>query len=155
MIRVTDGAAAEVAFETSEAFADVVSDKIDAGSRLEAASGRAVDWQAWFEAWSVTYGNGESKPTHLEVTAKDEFHAVIPWAELKDAFVVYAQADGQPLAKAYPLRLYTPNGSSECLNVKSVVELRIHDDASLGEKATFGFRNVLTPEQLFAGRRSE
>lgn len=60
-------------------------------------------------------------PEGIRVEAVDGFYAVIPWAECQTAFFQHAGEKGEVLGKGGPLRLYVPNGSSECLNVKSVI----------------------------------
>jgi hypothetical protein len=66
-------------------------------------------------------GANAKAPEGIRVDAADGFYAVIPWTECQAAFFQHASEDGMVLKKGGPLRLYVPNGSSECLNVKSVV----------------------------------
>ncbi|MCZ8518409.1 MULTISPECIES: molybdopterin-binding protein [Paenibacillus] len=122
---------------------------LSAGERVEGASGRAVDFLQWYAAWRARKG-GESHPMprRLEVRAADEFEAAVPWAQLDRALLLYRQEDGQPLRKGFPLRLYVPDGSSECLNVKSVVEIRFRYEGDAQDGADYGFRNKISPDQL-------
>lgn len=87
------------------------------------------------------------EPTHLRVLAIDEFTALIPWAQLDQAAFQYAIL-GEKLSKGYPIRLYVPNGSSECLNVKSIVQVELLYEPELGEEATYGFKNQIKPEEM-------
>ncbi|MGG2201492.1 MULTISPECIES: hypothetical protein [Paenibacillus] len=156
MIEVVDDSKGSVRYSSPGELAAVCSETIDPELRINGLKGQAVDWQAWYEAWSAAQGADVSlQPTHLQVAAVDEFQATIPWHELRDAFILYAQEEGQPLQKGFPIRLYVPNGSSECLNVKSVVRLCLLYDPALGDKATFGFSNTVTPEQMLANRQSK
>ncbi|WP_159887459.1 molybdopterin-binding protein [Paenibacillus puerhi] len=155
MINVVDDWKGSAAFASAGELAGVSGEPFAAGSRMEGATGNAIDWRHWYETWSAgKKGEGGHQPTHLQVWASDEFQATIPWHELRDAFIVFEQEDGQPLSKGYPIRLYVPNGSSECLNVKSVIRLRIAYDPVLGETATYGFLNTIEPEQLLLSRRT-
>jgi DMSO/TMAO reductase YedYZ molybdopterin-dependent catalytic subunit len=85
--------------------------------------------------------------THVVFHASDEFQAVIPLQELQDALLLFQQPDGQKLKKGFPVRLIVPNGSSDCLNVKSVVHIefiRREEDTP----ASFGFKNLVDPREL-------
>jgi DMSO/TMAO reductase YedYZ molybdopterin-dependent catalytic subunit len=84
--------------------------------------------------------------THVVFHASDDFQATIPLGELGDALLLFQQ-DGKPLKKGFPVRLLVPNGSSECLNVKSVVKIEFVRQADLQE-ATFGFKNLVAPTEL-------
>lgn len=123
---------------------------LEAGERVAGASGRAFDVPAWYRGWRESReagGDGET-PSGIQVEAADEFQAFIPWEELGRAIILYGQAGGEPLDKGYPLRLYVPGGSSECLNVKSVIRIRVLYRSGEGASASYGFRNRVTPEQL-------
>ncbi|SDC07232.1 hypothetical protein SAMN02799630_02596 [Paenibacillus sp. UNCCL117] len=154
MIEVVDDQRGSRTFASAGELAAVSGEPFAAGSRVKGAEGNAVDWQHWYAAWSGgDDAAAASRPTHLQVFAADEFQATIPWQELQDAFFVYEQDNGLPLQKSQPIRLYVPNGSSECLNVKSVIRLRIARDPLLGEAATYGFLNRISSEQLLSARR--
>ncbi|MEK8126819.1 hypothetical protein WMW72_02750 [Paenibacillus filicis] len=150
MIEVVDDWKGSRTFASARELAAVSGETFAAGSRIGGAEGQAVDWQIWYAAWAASEQAepDKGKPTHLQVLGSDEFRATIPWHELQDAFFIFSQDNGEPLAKSFPIRLYVPRGSSECLNVKSVVRLRIAYDPSLGETATYGFHNRIEPEQL-------
>ncbi|ANE48462.1 hypothetical protein SY83_21700 [Paenibacillus swuensis] len=123
---------------------------INLEERVRKARGRAFDLRSWYAVWAGEgqgEGEGADGPTHLIVEAEDEFQAIIPWHELDMASILYEQ-DGKPLQKGFPIRLYVPNGSSACLNVKSVVDIRFARDKQLGEAATYGYKNEVTLEQL-------
>ncbi|MCZ8513458.1 hypothetical protein O9H85_13660 [Paenibacillus filicis] len=127
---------------------------LSAGERVEGVAGRAFDWLSWYGAWrQQRKGSDGPVPTHLRVVAADEFQATIPWTELDQALFLYAQEDGTPLKKGYPIRLYVPDGNSACLNVKSVVAIHLlyNEEASESE---FGFKNKVSPDELreFRGR---
>ncbi|WP_409345251.1 molybdopterin-dependent oxidoreductase [Paenibacillus sp. MBLB4367] len=121
---------------------------LEIGDRVPESEGRAFDFQAWYKAWKDAGKERiEEMPTHLKVEAADEFAATIPWAELGHAAFVY-EVNGEPLSKGFPLRLYVPDGSSKCLNVKSVVRITLlHDNQTSGE-ATYGFMNQINPDDL-------
>lgn len=122
---------------------------IEASERVPGVEGEAFDVPAWYEAWRNSRGAaaGERRPTHLQVVAQDEFRATIPWHEAQQALFLYRQ-NGEPLRKGYPLRLYVPDGSSKCLNVKSVVEIRFLHDETAGGDASYGFANTFKPDDL-------
>lgn len=139
-----DGSSAAV---TPESMAELAGDVFAAAERVPGAAGEAFDLNAWYEAVAANRATEQLKasspglkPTHLIVRAADEFEAVIPWAQLGSAFFQF-RVEGKPLTKGFPLRLYVPDGSSACLNVKSVVTIRLVSDLSLGGDATYGFRN--------------
>ncbi len=112
--------------------------------RVPGTEGQAFDLKSWYEVWSRSK---TAEPTHMMVEAADEFQATIPWKQLDDAAVLFAQ-DGLPLKKGYPVRLYVPNGSSDCLNVKSVVTIVFLHDERLGNEARYGFKNVVTTDEM-------
>jgi DMSO/TMAO reductase YedYZ molybdopterin-dependent catalytic subunit len=87
--------------------------------------------------------------THLRFLGADDFQAEIPVTDLQDAFLLYRQ-NGRPLKKGYPVRLYVPQGDSNCLNVKSIVRVEAvaYDGADAKKPASFGFRNIIRPEEL-------
>lgn len=123
--------------------------QLDIAERVPGVAGKAFDVWTWYGAWQQAAGQagtGES-PSHLQVEASDEFCATIPWGELGQAAFLYEQ-DGKPIKKGFPLRLYVPNGSSACLNVKSVLKVRLLHDPSLGDEATYGYKNRLSPDDL-------
>ncbi|MBP1995892.1 hypothetical protein [Paenibacillus eucommiae] len=121
---------------------------ISASERVPGVQGDAIDVKAWYKAWKYKHGaENVPDPTHLKVEGTDQFQAIVPWAELDLAFLLYAQ-DGHALEKGYPIRLYVPDGSSECLNVKSVIKLWFLHEASLGAKAAYGFKNTMTVDEL-------
>jgi hypothetical protein len=126
--------------------------------RIQGIEGEGFDLLDWYAAalQSVS-GEGEVQPlpapTHLIVRAADEFQATIPWEQLSNALLQFA-INGEPLVKAWPLRLYVPDGTSECLNVKCVVSLRFVTDNKLGDKAGYGFLKEISPIQMTKGLRS-
>lgn len=126
---------------------------IDIAERVKGVSGRAFDVRAWYGAWRETAGAGAdageeaAEPTHLKVEASDEFCATMPWGELEQAAFLYEQ-DGMPIKKGFPLRLYVPDGSSACLNVKSVLKVWLLHDPTLGDEATYGYKNRISPDEL-------
>ncbi|AJY77330.1 hypothetical protein VN24_25680 [Paenibacillus beijingensis] len=118
--------------------------------RVEGVSGKAFDWLSWYKAWCERQQGAPARiPTHLQVEAADEFQATVPWNQLDKALFLYAQENGEPLKKGFPIRLYVPDGSSECLNVKSVVAIRVLYDGAAGDEATYGYKNMVTPDELF------
>lgn len=84
--------------------------------------------------------------THAVFHASDDFQAVLPKADLQNAYLLFQQ-DGQPLKKGFPVRLLVPDGHSECLNVKSVVKIDFVKTEP-EQKASFGFKNTVSPEEL-------
>lgn len=150
-VHMTDGAQIET---TPEEMAEMAGSTFAASSRVPEAAGEGFDLSAWFAA--LTADRAESAdtafpaPTHLIVRAADDFQAVIPWSQLKEAFFLCA-LKGVPLAKGGPLRLYVPDGTSACLNVKSVTFVRFAADPGLGQDAAYGFRNEISPERLSSG----
>ncbi|TVY07400.1 molybdopterin-dependent oxidoreductase [Paenibacillus cremeus] len=127
--------------------------QLRAEERIPGVTGKAFDLMAWYEAWCrIRKGSVLQNPTRLQVEAADEFQASVPWNELGQAMFLYAQENGEPLQKGYPIRLYVPDGSSECLNVKSVVRIRFDYGNSEDLTATYGFKNVVSPDQLKKGK---
>lgn len=120
--------------------------------RVPAVSGRAFDVKAWYRAWSEQNTKAEAdqgkEPVLLKVEASDEFQAVIPWPQLDQACFLFEQEDGQPLQKGYPLRLYVPDGSSECLNVKSIVGIYFLYEGQAEQEATYGFKNMVSLDEM-------
>lgn len=87
-----------------------------------------------------------AESTHAVFHASDDFQAVLPKADLQNAYLLFQQED-KPLKKGFPVRLLVPDGHSECLNVKSVVKIEfVQTDP--GQKAEFGFKNTVSPEEL-------
>jgi hypothetical protein len=113
--------------------------------RVPEAGGEAFDLKQWFSVWAGD--RTQEQPTYFMVEASDEFQATIPWNQLDHAAILYTQ-DGLPLQKGYPIRLYVPDGSSSCLNVKSVVKMFFRYDDHIGSAATFGFKNQVTVDEL-------
>ncbi|MFD0672976.1 hypothetical protein [Cohnella sp. GCM10027633] len=106
-----------------------------ASTRVPNAPGEAFGLRAWYASFR------QPAITHLLVRAEDGFEAVIPASQLEGALFQYA-IDGQPLAKGGPLRLYVPDGTSACLNVKSVAAIVFVSDAALGDDASYGHRHM-------------
>ncbi|WP_308638661.1 hypothetical protein [Paenibacillus silvisoli] len=134
---------------TAEEMAKQAGASFPLAARIAGGAGEAFDFAAWFAAWTASQGFEEDAPlpTHLKVEAVDTFEAVIPWEQLRDAAVQYA-LDGAPLPKGGPVRLYVPHGSSECLNVKSVIAFKfIHDEAKRGE-VSYGFKQTFSADEL-------
>jgi len=121
-------------------------------SRVPGASGIAFDWHKWFEEWlfllSYTTQCKLAAPTHLKLYASDSFEAIIPWAQLREAAVLFAEPDGSPLTTAGPIRFYVPNGTSKCLNVKNVVRIVISTEEALSDEASFGFKQQWSADEL-------
>jgi hypothetical protein len=127
------------------------------------AEGEGFDLRSWYSSalrslsgTAAESGEGKlsnAEPTHLIVQASDEFQATIPWRQLNNALFQYA-INGEPLVKGHPIRLYVPDGTSACLNVKSVVSLHFVIDAALGEEAGYGFLNEISADQLTKGLKS-
>jgi hypothetical protein len=126
---------------TADEWADEAATKFNMAQRVPGIPGEAFDLKDWYNMWRNKNGISDSaQPTHLRVTAVDEFTAIIPWGQLDQAAFQFA-IDGERLTKGYPIRLYVPNGSSDCLHVKSVVQVELLYDPELGEEASFGFIN--------------
>ncbi|MFS1511789.1 hypothetical protein VQL36_05040 [Chengkuizengella sp. SCS-71B] len=111
--------------------------------RVPGIDGKAFELVSWYESWTKE----ATKPTHLKVEAADEFQAIIPWIELDSAAILYEQNE-QPLKKGKPIRLYVPNGTSDCLNVKSIVNMFFIRNKQLGDESSFGFKNKLDVNDL-------
>ncbi|RED64039.1 hypothetical protein [Cohnella lupini] len=142
-----------------KAMAELSNDVFPVADRVPGTIGEGFDLQSWYSAVLRTVtdeakeGLPAGQPTHLTVRAADEFQATIPWGQLSKALFQYA-VDGLPLAKGQPIRLYVPDGTSACLNVKSVVTVKIVSDALLGEDATYGFLNEVSPSLMLKGLKS-
>ncbi|NEW07801.1 molybdopterin-dependent oxidoreductase [Paenibacillus sp. SYP-B3998] len=115
--------------------------------RVPDVQGDAFDLTSWYDSWKRHHVIEAPEPTHVMVEAMDEFQAMLPWSQVKQALFLYAQ-EGQALKKGYPIRLYVPDGSSECLNVKGVVKIWFLHDVTLGEEATYGFKNTVSLKDL-------
>jgi hypothetical protein len=111
--------------------------------RVPGVEGAAFDLKKWYDAWT----RQDQLPTHLTVEAVDEFQATIPWSQLDQAAMLYEKS-GRPLEKGFPIRLYVPDGSSSCLNVKSIVAIRFLHNQELNEEAVFGFKNQVSADEL-------
>lgn len=116
--------------------------------RVPDAAGEGFDLMDWCTRILPT----PADMTHLIVRAADEFQATIPRKQLSKALLQYS-IEGNPLVKGGPLRLYVPDGSSACLNVKSVVLFQFVIDPKLGEDASYGFRNEISQIQV-VGKKS-
>jgi|GEM_PF-3235994 len=66
----------------------------------------------------------DSVYTHLLVKADDGFEQKISREDVSTAFLLFKQ-NGEPLKKGYPTRLFVPTSDSDCLNVKSVIEMSL------------------------------
>ncbi|MDR6552966.1 hypothetical protein [Paenibacillus qinlingensis] len=116
--------------------------------RVPSVAGAAFDLKSWYRSWqSQRQENEAEEPTHVRVEAVDEFQALIPWIQVDQAAFLYEQ-EGLPLKKGYPIRLYVPDGSSECLNVKSIVKVWFLNEPALGDEATYGFKNKVSLDDL-------
>ncbi|SDX20128.1 hypothetical protein [Paenibacillus sp. CF384] len=134
---------------TADDMAKLAGASFPLSTRIAGAAGEAFDFGAWFTAWRDSQGIAADAPlpTHLKVEAVDTFEALVPWEQLKDAAVQYA-IGGEALHKGGPIRLYVPHGSSECLNVKSVVVCKfIHDEEKRGE-VSYGFKQTFSAEEM-------
>jgi hypothetical protein len=121
---------------------------VNINERVPEVEGKAIDLFSWYAVWiKASKLTRLAPPTHLSVEAADEFCATIAWEELQQAVLLYEQ-DGKPLVKGYPIRLYVPDGSSACLNVKSVVKLQFIHQSDLESTATYGFKNKITLDDL-------
>ncbi|MGN7454643.1 hypothetical protein ACTHPH_07495 [Paenibacillus pasadenensis] len=120
--------------------------------RVPDGSGEAfglIDWhRGWLEqAAAAGREDVVAAPTHVKVVADDRFEAVISWREAAQAAFLFAR-EGVPLEREGPLRLYVPDGSSKCLNVKRVVSLTLLEEPELGGDAAYGFKSDFSPEDL-------
>ncbi|MBD2872569.1 hypothetical protein [Paenibacillus arenilitoris] len=137
---------------TAEAMAELAGGHFPIADRVPGAAGEAFDWHRWHNAWLKSAGReetaGTGTPTHLAVEAADGFEATIPWEQLTHAAVLFAVGN-EPLSAAGPIRLYVPSGSSKCLNVKSIVKLKIGHNAASGEiEASYGFKRTFSADDL-------
>lgn len=113
-------------------------------------AGEAFLLQEWYEAWLESAGSETAivKPQQLVVEAADSFQASIPWDQLDGAVVLFSLG-GEPLKGTGPIRLYVPNGSSKCLNVKRVVKLRLGDfQGNEVQEAAYGFKHTFSKDDL-------
>jgi DMSO/TMAO reductase YedYZ molybdopterin-dependent catalytic subunit len=62
--------------------------------------------------------------TSVLFQAEDGFTQQVEMDQLTNAFLLIKQK-GEPLKKGAPARLYVPSSTSDCLNVKSVVKIRL------------------------------
>jgi hypothetical protein len=116
--------------------------------RVPDIEGKAIDLISWYTLWAKASDQALVEfPTHLMVEASDEFTATISWSELQSAVLLFEQ-EGLPLKKGFPLRLYVPDGSSACLNVKSVMKLNFIHRTDLETIATYGFKNTVSIDDL-------
>jgi hypothetical protein len=121
---------------------------VNINERVPEVEGKAIDLYSWYTVWAKARKLSQAAPpTHLSVEAADEFCATIAWVELQKALLLYEQ-DGKSLVKGYPIRLYVPDGSSACLNVKSVVKLEFIHQSELEPTASYGFKNKITLDEL-------
>jgi len=133
---------------TPTEWANEASMTFNMSERVADIAGEAFDVYEWYDGWrSKNNITDLSKPTHLRVVAIDEFTALIPWGQLNQAAMQFA-INGEKLSKGYPIRLYVPNGSSDCLNVKGVVRVELLYDSKLGNDATYGFKNEIKLEDM-------
>jgi hypothetical protein len=122
--------------------------RVNMNERVPGIEGKAIDFLFWYNLWIKSYNQDSlGPPTHLRVEAADEFSALIPWSQLGSAALLYEQ-EGLPLKKGSPLRLYVPDGSSACLNVKSIVKMHFIHQTDLGIKAAYGFINKVSADDL-------
>lgn len=68
-----------------------------------------------------------SPSTQVVIQAVDGFVQQIEKEDCEQAFLVFKHK-GEPLSKGFPARLYVPGRDSDCLNVKSVVEIKLLKD---------------------------
>ncbi|WP_240416253.1 hypothetical protein [Paenibacillus periandrae] len=146
-IRVYDEVLGHAEFTVQE-MAALAPRLVSLEERVPGVQGQAFELKEWHTAWcDQQQHRADREPSQMTVEGVDEFQAVIPWKELNDAVFLFEQK-GEPLGKGYPIRLYVPNGSSECLNVKSVVQIRFQYSDDLSQEATYGFKNLVTPDEL-------
>lgn len=126
----------------------IADQRLNIQDRVPSVEGEAFDLKSWYRNWhNKGQNHSDEVPTHVRVEAVDEFQALIPWGQADQALFLYAQ-EGQALKKGYPIRLYVPDGSSECLNVKSIIKVWFINDPALGDEATYGFKNKVTLDEL-------
>lgn len=128
-----------------QAMSRLAGDTFPVASRVPGVPGDAFDLSAWYDAALESEGEAgvpALRPTHLLVRAADGFEAIIPATQLSGALFQYS-VNGTPLEKGGPLRLYVPDGTSACLNVKSVADIRFATDRELGEEAGYGHRHII------------
>ncbi|MEX2414826.1 MAG: hypothetical protein WD424_01670 [Paenibacillaceae bacterium] len=59
--------------------------------RVAGIPGEAFDLKEWYQGWRSKNSISElAQPTHLRVTAVDEFTALIPWGQLEQVAFQYA-----------------------------------------------------------------
>lgn len=146
-IQVSDLHIQNEAFTIAEMVA-LADQRVELEDRVPNVQGDAFDLKSWYRNWKNSrYSEYAGEPTHVKVEAVDEFQALMPWNQVDSALFLYAQ-EGQALKKGYPIRLYVPDGSSECLNVKSIVHVWFLHDAALGEDATYGFKNRVAVDEM-------
>jgi hypothetical protein len=145
-IKVHDELGGEVKF-TLEELKDLAPLHLSLEERVPGVEGKAFDVLSWYRAWRQRqHITIERLPAFMEVEAVDEFQATIPWEQLGQAVFLYEQ-NGSPLKKGFPIRLYVPDGSSECLNVKSVVHIKFGYEPAFAE-ASYGFKNQVSLDDL-------
>jgi DMSO/TMAO reductase YedYZ molybdopterin-dependent catalytic subunit len=147
-IRINDEVSGQAEF-TIEQLTALAPHVVSLADRVPGVEGMAFELQEWYRAWQKQLQpqeRADCEPSQMTVKAVDEFQATIPWHELGEAIFLYEQ-DGKPLAKGFPIRLYVPNGSSECLNVKSVIQIRFKYN-EVHKEATYGFKNHISLEDL-------
>ncbi|MCQ6558587.1 hypothetical protein [Paenibacillus mendelii] len=139
----------EPALTSAEAMAGLAGSVFPLAKRIEDGIGEAFEFAKWYEAWRKLNGLGADAPhpTHLKVEAADTFEAIIPWEQLKDAAIQFS-IGGKPLVKGGPVRLYAPNGSSACLNVKSIVKFLFVMDIDHRDYVAYGFKNTVSTQEL-------
>ncbi|HEY0827943.1 MAG TPA: molybdopterin-dependent oxidoreductase [Bacilli bacterium] len=115
--------------------------------RVPGIEGKAFDLKQWYFAWRAGRDELSPLPTYMLVEAVDQFQARIPWGQLDQAVLLYSQ-NGLPLEKGFPIRLYVPDGSSNCLNVKSIVRFDFIRNDEQGVEAEFGFKNRISTDEL-------
>lgn len=143
---------------TAASMAELAGETFPLNERVPEAAGLAFDWMNWFNEWLLLLKHTSQcrleQGTHLKLYAADSFEAVIPWTQLRQAAVQFAEEDGSPLAAGGPIRFYVPNGSSKCLNVKNVVRIVVSSDSAIGETASYGFKQQFSAKELFIKKRS-
>jgi len=123
-------------------------ESLSLAERVPGVEGKAFDINGWYKAWRRQPSGSSQAPAYMTVEASDEFQATIPWGQLSKAVFLYEQ-NGLPLQKGFPLRLYVPDGSSECLNVKSVVKIRFgYNKNEVSANAVYGFKNEVSLDSL-------